>query len=147
MPAEKADGVASRTRRMACSALAASAFGSRTANSSPPSRANTSLARSGDHAQQLVAGGVSVAVVDELELVEVADDERDGALLAYGGVERLGAEAHEAGSVRETGQRVRLGLHAQRVDEAGGGRCDDEHGHGHQHPGGQHLREAGHGDP
>ena len=65
--------------------LRRSASGSRTANSSPPSRARTSSVRSAaaqpraDLAQQVVAGGVPEAVVDLLEPVQVEQQQGGGA--------------------------------------------------------------------
>ena len=65
-----------------CSAPLSPAPGARIANSSPPSRPTESIGRTArsqaldDPAQQLVAGGMAVHVVDGLEVVEVEQHQR-----------------------------------------------------------------------
>ena len=85
---------------------------SRTANSSPPSRAIVSLGRrhslepAGHRAQQRVARRVPEAVVDGLEVVEVDEHDRDpraGAAAAQAG---LVEPVHEQRTVRELGEVV-----------------------------------------
>ena len=61
-----------------------------TANSSPPKRATVSPGRSAcsilraTDGEELVAGGVAEAVVDDLELVEVQEEHRDRGLAPGG---------------------------------------------------------------
>ena len=111
----------------------------RITNSSPPSRASVSPARSmaaqsiGDGDEQLVADVVPVRVVDRFELVEIGEQDRDdlsGALAAH---DRVIETLHEQRAVRQSGQRVvqralarTLGRLAEvgaglRVEEVGGG--------------------------
>ena len=110
--------------RSSLSASAAASAGRRTpawtsANSSPPSRASVSLARSDraeagrDRAQQPVAGLVPERVVDVLEAVEVEQHHRDLLLLvrvaaarAPGAGQRLGQPVVEQRAVGQAGERV-----------------------------------------
>ena len=79
----------------------------RTANSSPPKRAIVSLGRrrlfepGRDRDQQLVAGGVAEAVVDELEPVEVEEEDRDRGLASLGLSERPPEAVEEEAAVRQ----------------------------------------------
>ena len=68
---------------MPVASLASAMFSMRMANSSPPMRATRSAGADaaaqaiGGGAQQLVAGDVAEAVVDELEAIEVEEEDRE----------------------------------------------------------------------
>ena len=96
----------------ACGASIA-AFSSRTANSSPPSRAAVSAGpkRAGetmaDGDQQLVAGAMPQAVVDRLEIVEIQEEDRQrGLAQPAGAIERVLDAIDEERPVGEPGQRI-----------------------------------------
>ena len=94
------------------------------ANSSPPSRASTSVSRSDDFSrcadfdQQLIAGGMPQRVVDRLEPVEVEHQHGEGsavALQALAGLLELLGEQRAVGQAREhivLGQMDDLGFGA-----------------------------------
>ena len=99
---ETLNGSASRaaTSSAACArrrlAVVASSSGSRIRNSSPPRRASMPVALDpaqapGDPPQQPVAGAVAEGVVDELEVVEVDEQQRDRAAGARAARSRSGA--------------------------------------------------------
>ena len=94
---------------------------SSSANSSPPSRATVSLARTvgdqagADHLQHGVARGVPVPVVDHLEVVEVHQQQREPGAVVVG--QRRVEPLHEQRAVREPGERVVVGLVGQPVGE------------------------------
>ena len=108
----------------------ASSASSSTANSSPPSRAGSSVTGAvlpqplGHLVEQLVADGVAHGVVDHLEVVDV--DEQHGGRLVR--VEPLGERGAEPGAVGQAGERVvqrevfQLGLLAADA-RAAAGRC------------------------
>ena len=84
---------------------------SRTANSSPPSRATVSPARSApqpprDRDQQLVAARVAERVVDRLEAVEVDQQHADGGPRPRRALLGLAQAVGEQRAVGEVGQRV-----------------------------------------
>ncbi len=82
-------------------------------------RAQAGAQRLGDLAQGLVAGRVAEGVVDELEVVDVADDERELVAVADGALD-LGVElAHERAPVREARQRILVGQDAKLLELAG----------------------------
>ena len=64
---------------------------------------------SGDLAQHGVPGGVSEAVVDGLEAVEVDGEDRDRAIVALGASQRQLQVMFEHGSVRKVGEFVVIG--------------------------------------
>jgi len=66
-----------------------------------------------DPAQQPVAGGMPERVVDELEVVEVDEQQRDGALALARAGDRRAQPGVELRAVREPGQRVVGGEPAQ----------------------------------
>ena len=69
----------------------------------------------GDRAQQLVARPVAERVVDHLEAVQVQQQQRQAALAAAGGRDRLLDVRRQVGAVRQAGQRVLERLDAQLV--------------------------------
>ena len=87
-----------------------------TANSSPPTRQTTSVARTdgaedvGDLVQELVADAVAVDVVHLLEVVEVEHHERDRVVRGGRPQELLAQAVVERAVVVEAGERVGLGL-------------------------------------
>ena len=103
----------------ACGASIA-AFSSRTANSSPPSRAAVSTgrrvppSRCADGHQQLVARPVPQAVVDRLEVVEIQEQDGQRRLAQpAGAIERVLDPIGEERPVGEPGQRIVQRLVAQ----------------------------------
>ena len=115
-----------RTIRSATpSACASSPMSShRTANSSPPKRATVSLGRSSaaqaraDRAQQLVAGVVAERVVDDLEVVEVEEEQREAAAPRRRRAERVAEAVEQQRAVREAGERVVQRVVADRAPRA-----------------------------
>ena len=94
------------------------------ANSSPPRRATVSLAAAGsrqapaDVDEQLVAGAVAEAVVDDLEAVEVEEQHGD-ARPALGARQGLREPVDEERPVGQAGERVVEGLAGELVDRRG----------------------------
>ena len=90
-------------------------------NSSPPSRPTTSVVADGvpdaqgDPLQQVVAHLVAEAVVDQLEVVQVAEQHPDGRPVVACGVQGELQLGDHGGAVQEVGQRVVAGLVPQPV--------------------------------
>ena len=101
-------GSAARHRPVACRSAASS---TRTANSSPPSRATLSISRTArpdalaDRDQQPVADGVAAQVVDGLEVVEVQEQQRDGLTVPVAG-QRVRDAVDEQRPIGETREAV-----------------------------------------
>ena len=90
-------------------------------NSSPPKRATMSPGRRWaaqprrDRPQQLVAGVVADAVVDQLEVVEVEEEDPDRRAGDGAAVERVAERVDEAEPVGQAGERVVQDAVAQRL--------------------------------
>ena len=109
MGAFSASSTRSATSTASCERSTSS---TRTANSSPPKRATVSVGRTaprmrcGDLLQDGVAGGVSEAVVDRLEVVEVDEDHAHRRLLARRPGERVLDAVGEQRPVGEAGDGI-----------------------------------------
>ena len=82
-----------------------------TTNSSPPSRATTSLERrlaqpAGDFHQQNVAGFMAQRIVDDLEPVEIDEQHRKLPLVAARGLDRVMQQLVEHFPIGQPGQAV-----------------------------------------
>ena len=126
-------------RRRSHTTLASAASGSSSRNSSPPQRAARSSSRrpvgqaGGDRAQDGVAGGVAVDVVDGLEAVDVDEHraerrDRGGARAAIVCAQHVVgvAAVGQAGEHVGAGELLELGVAgapARRAARAGAGRC------------------------
>ena len=112
-------------RRMTTSAKGSSASRTRTTNSSPPILATRSAARTlscrarASRDEGLVAGLVTVEVVQLLQVVDVDEQGLDALVVAVGdGEQRLGT-AHETAAVADPGQLVDQGEPPELLDETG----------------------------
>ena len=110
-----------RSRRIACSRVATSADGSITRNSSGPYRPRVApLGELGPqevgHGQdRLVAGRVAVGVVEQPEVVDVDQGDRDRLALRAGLLDRLRQGLDQGAVVRDAGERVPAGRLDERV--------------------------------
>ncbi len=88
------------------------ARGRTTTNSSPPSRPEKivgpqdALRRLREDADDLVAGGVAIGVIDPLEVVEVEHDEGERRALLAAALEQTLAAVEQGATVSDAGQRI-----------------------------------------